>query len=82
MVNGHSHSHILELITKGHVAGDHIFGLVPLMASLLNGAGGTADGIEDPRLQIDFDKPVSVFFSTQCDQCFTKYSLFLKFMVR
>lgn len=30
--------------------GDHIFGLLPLMASCLNGAGGTIDGIEDPRV--------------------------------
>ena len=28
------------------------------MASLLNGAGGTTDGIEDPRLQVKLDKPV------------------------
>ncbi|KAF8524601.1 Metallo-hydrolase/oxidoreductase [Hysterangium stoloniferum] len=32
-----------------HTHGDHIFGLLPLMASCLNGAGGTVDGIEDPR---------------------------------
>ena len=31
------------------------------MASLLNGAGGTTDGIEDPRLQVDIDKPVRIF---------------------
>jgi len=40
------------------LVGDHIFGLLPLMATLLNGAGGTTDGIEDPRLQVDLDKPV------------------------
>ena len=34
-------------------SGDHIFGLLPLMASCLNGAGGTVDGVEDPRLSID-----------------------------
>jgi len=28
------------------------------MASLLNGAGGKADEIEDPRLHVEFDKPV------------------------
>ena len=57
---------MLELTTSGiihHLAGDHIFGLLPLMASLLNGAGGTTDGIEDPRLQVQFDKPASVSFS-------------------
>ncbi|KAI0089323.1 beta-lactamase-like protein [Irpex rosettiformis] len=34
-----------------HTHGDHIFGLVPLLASRLNGAGGTAEGVEDPRVQ-------------------------------
>ncbi|KAF8592183.1 Metallo-hydrolase/oxidoreductase [Ramaria rubella] len=33
-----------------HTHGDHIFGLLPLMASCLNGAGGMVDGTEDPRL--------------------------------
>ena len=45
----------------GGFVGDHIFGLLPLMASLLNGAGGTADGIEDPRVQIEFDKSARSF---------------------
>jgi len=31
--------------------GDHIFGICPLLASCLNGAGGTAEGTEDPRMQ-------------------------------
>ncbi|TFY55025.1 hypothetical protein EVG20_g9473, partial [Dentipellis fragilis] len=30
-------------------AGDHIFGLIPLMASRLNGAGGMIDAAEDTR---------------------------------
>ncbi|KAF8842699.1 Metallo-hydrolase/oxidoreductase [Paxillus ammoniavirescens] len=34
-----------------HTHGDHIFGLLPLMASLANGAGGTIEGVEDPRAQ-------------------------------
>ncbi|TDL29931.1 Metallo-hydrolase/oxidoreductase [Rickenella mellea] len=34
-----------------HTHGDHIFGLAPLMASCMNGAGGTADGAEDERLK-------------------------------
>jgi ribonuclease Z len=29
--------------------GDHVFGLVPLLASRLNGAGGTIEGIHDTR---------------------------------
>ena len=51
------------------------------MASMLNGAGGTVDGIEDPRLQIEFDKPVGVFsLSAHCITMFTKCR-FSKFMV-
>ncbi len=37
--------------------GDHIFGLIPLMAHLLNGAGGIAEG-EDARLHVDLTSPV------------------------
>ena len=31
------------------MAGDHIFGIAPLMAGCMNGAGGMIDGVEDPR---------------------------------
>ncbi|KAI0340780.1 Metallo-hydrolase/oxidoreductase [Trametopsis cervina] len=34
-----------------HTHGDHIFGLLPFLASRLNGSGGTVDGAEDPRAQ-------------------------------
>ena len=51
------------------------------MASLLNGAGGTADGIEDPRLQVEFDKPVRIFhLLSVIIPCFTRCR-FSKFMV-
>jgi ribonuclease Z len=40
--------------------GDHIFGLIPLLASCLNGAGGTSDGVDDPRTQVDMDQQVFV----------------------
>ena len=43
-----------------HTHGDHIFGLAPLMASAMNGAGGMVDG-EDDRLNIDDSAPVRVF---------------------
>ncbi|KAI0082523.1 Metallo-hydrolase/oxidoreductase [Panus rudis PR-1116 ss-1] len=33
-----------------HTHGDHIFGILPLLASRLNGSGGMADGADDPRL--------------------------------
>ena len=43
-----------------HSAGDHIFGLLPVMAMRLNGAGGLVD-VEDPRsnAMISKDLPVS-----------------------
>ena len=39
--------------------GDHIFGLMPLMASIANGAGGMVEDIEDPRAQSNVDVEVS-----------------------
>ena len=45
-------------------AGDHIFGLLPVLAMRLNGAGGTVD-VEDPRATAAApeDVPVSPRFS-------------------
>ena len=40
--------------------GDHIFGLLPLMASRLNGAGGTSEGVDDPRNQLGGHQEVSL----------------------
>lgn len=50
----------MERLTNTHL-GDHIFGIVPLMCGLLNGAGGMADGAEDPRLNIETSRPVGFF---------------------
>ena len=47
-----------KLLTYSY-QGDHIFGLLPLLASRLNGAGGTADSVDDPRAHENNDQKVS-----------------------
>ena len=50
------------MIIPIYLVGDHIFGLIPLMASLLNGAGGVAEGGEDPRLHVNTETAVCPSF--------------------
>lgn len=41
------------------LTGDHIFGLIPLLASCMNGAGGVAgENAEDPRRNLETTIPV------------------------
>lgn len=48
-----------------HTHGDHIFGLPPLMASLLNGAGGMVEGINDSRVHSGGqDDPLQIYGPT------------------
>ncbi|KAI0268334.1 Metallo-hydrolase/oxidoreductase [Gloeopeniophorella convolvens] len=45
-----------------HTHGDHIFGLLPLLASRLNGAGGMVDETSDPRAaNVPGDEPFEIY---------------------
>jgi ribonuclease Z len=57
----HTHGKIFlcfKGLAEGIGIGDHIFGILPLLAGMLNGHGGTVDA-EDPRLRDPANAPVS-----------------------
>ncbi|KAJ7068426.1 beta-lactamase-like protein [Mycena amicta] len=59
-----------------HLHGDHVFGIVPLMAGLLNGAGGVTDGEEDPRQVVDVDNPVLEIYGPLGTRAYVRSNLF------
>ncbi|KIL70178.1 hypothetical protein M378DRAFT_20658 [Amanita muscaria Koide BX008] len=45
-----------------HTHGDHIFGLAPLLSSMLNGAGGVMPGQDDSRMTVDLlQQPIEIY---------------------
>lgn len=69
-----------NMIIPIYLVGDHIFGLIPLMASLLNGAGGVTEGGEDPRLDVNTETAVCPSFRLLL--FFQPLNSLLKFMGR
>lgn len=60
-----------------HTHGDHIFGLGPLLASRLNGAGGMVAGVHDPREQelVAQDQPVVEIYGPSGTRAYVRSAL-------
>ncbi|KAF7301816.1 hypothetical protein MIND_00747400 [Mycena indigotica] len=58
-----------------HLHGDHIFGVTPLLAGLLNGSGGVTEGEEDPRQFLDVNNPAIEIYGPLGTRAYIRSSL-------